>query len=489
MKKIYSLLTFMFLTGFVHAQITLPTDFESSISTSDFTDFDGGVASVISNPVPGGINTSATVGQIVRNGGMVWAGSKLTYASTFDFSTLNSISMKVYTTAPAGTQIKLKLEGGATTFEVDAVTKTSGAWETLVWNFALAPSDETILAFMFDFGFLGDGTANSTFLFDDIEQVTSTATLDFPIHFESSSTVTSDFTDFDGGEATVLINPFMSGINTSKTVVRIIRDGGLTWAGSKLIFNGVNFDFSTNGTIFFKIYTSAPIGTPIRLKLEGSGVPIESDQLTTTTNEWETLSYDFTGQPELYNTLVFMPDIGTTGDGSSISTFYLDDIAFDCVPSANPTPDVTTLPVVMGNCQVTSLTAPTATGACGNTLVGSHNATLPITTVGITTVTWTYSDSNGNSITQDQTVDIDCSVGLIENAAVQVALYPNPVHDVLNIELGNLEFSNLAVYNHLGELVLKNNVTTLNHSIDVSDLPNGLYLLSVGVKYIRFVKV
>ena len=86
-----------------HAQLNLPIDFETTPTTSDFIDFDGGVASVISNPQVSGLNTSASVAQIVRNGGQIWAGSKLILENNLDFSVLSVISMKVYTTAPVGT--------------------------------------------------------------------------------------------------------------------------------------------------------------------------------------------------------------------------------------------------------------------------------------------------------------------------------------------------------------------------------------------------
>ena len=72
-----------------------------------------------------------------------------------------------------------------------------------------------------------------------------------------------------------------------------------------------------------------------------------------------------------------------------------------------PVPDVANLSNVTAECEVTSLTAPTATDACAGTITGTHNATLPITTQGITVVTWTYDDGNGNTYTQTQNVVID----------------------------------------------------------------------------------
>ncbi len=72
-----------------------------------------------------------------------------------------------------------------------------------------------------------------------------------------------------------------------------------------------------------------------------------------------------------------------------------------------PVADVTTLANVTAECSVTSLTAPTATDNCAGSITGTHNATLPITTQGTTTVTWTYDDGNGNTSIQTQSVVID----------------------------------------------------------------------------------
>jgi len=72
-----------------------------------------------------------------------------------------------------------------------------------------------------------------------------------------------------------------------------------------------------------------------------------------------------------------------------------------------PVPDVDPLADVTAECEVTSLTAPTATDNCGGAVIVSHNATLPINVQGTTVVTWTYDDGNGNTSTQNQNVIID----------------------------------------------------------------------------------
>ncbi|MEX1191898.1 MAG: T9SS type A sorting domain-containing protein, partial [Brumimicrobium sp.] len=70
-----------------------------------------------------------------------------------------------------------------------------------------------------------------------------------------------------------------------------------------------------------------------------------------------------------------------------------------------PSADDPSLPDIQAECEVTALSAPTATDNCDGTVNGAHNATLPITSN--TTVTWTYEDASGNSTTQTQEVLID----------------------------------------------------------------------------------
>lgn len=157
-------------------QITLPINFELS-GTYVFTNFDGGAGSVVVNPSQTGSNLSNKVGRIIRNGGATWAGSLLTLNNKLDFSTLTTISMKVYSPR-ANVPVLLKLEGDVAPTELVKNTTTANAWETLTWSFAGKQSNVyNKLVLMFDFGSVGNGTANSTFYFDDIYQISSAANI------------------------------------------------------------------------------------------------------------------------------------------------------------------------------------------------------------------------------------------------------------------------------------------------------------------------
>ncbi len=333
---------------------TLPFNFEGDISTSDFSDFDGGVATVITNPYPSGINTSASVAQIVRDGGATWSGSKIVLADNLDFSIKTKITMKVYTNAAVGTTIKLKLEGTGTAVNVDAVTTVSSAWETLEWIFAGTENNLNELVFMFDFGNVGDGSINSTFYFDDVEQVsgpTAPQPTTLPIDFESG-VVNTDFLNYNGSTATIVSNPHADATNPSPTVCQIVRDGGNYWGGSKIFLNSA-IDLSTAWHISMKVYTTAPIGTRIKFELQKTGSSTSLDKLTTVSGEWETISWNFDGQASDYNSIQLMFDFGNVGDGTSTSTFLFDDVQQVSGP-AIADPLRATLPIDFENDVVTT---------------------------------------------------------------------------------------------------------------------------------------
>lgn len=343
-------LLFLLLTGFIGNAQSLPIDFESFITTSFFTNFSGGTGTVISNPQSGGINTSATVAQIVRDGGEIWAGSKLTLDNNLDFTTMNQISMKVFTTAPVGTTIKFKLEGTGET-ERDVQTTVSNEWETLVWDFTGEPSNFRDLVFMFDFGNVGDGSINSTFLFDDIELLFGGFQIDFPVDFEGSE-INYTTTDFGGNVSSLVNDP----VNANNKVIKVIKTAeAATWAGTTI---GTPAGFATNlpltltdSKMTVRVW-SPDAGIPVRLKVEDSSDPThtcETETLTTLAGEWELLEFDFLNQApgtELleiglnmgwtYNMASIFFNFATDGATAGEKTYYFDNIAFgDFIISTN----------------------------------------------------------------------------------------------------------------------------------------------------------
>ena len=339
--KIGALFILLFISLSVNSQ-TLPIDFEATISTSDFIDFDGGTATVIDNPQSSGINTSSKVAQIVRSGGQVWGGSKIELNANLDFTTMNIISMKVYTSAPIGTTVKFKLEGSGSS-ERDVQTTVSNEWEVLNWDFTGTPSNFNSIVFMFDFGNVGDGSASSTFLFDDIEQLFGGSQIDLPVDFESL-TVNYTMSDFGGNISVLSTDP----ANPDNRVMQVIKtDQAATWAGTTI---GTPAGFATNIPLTLpntkmtvKVW-SPKAGTTIRLKVEDSNDPThtcETESNTSISGAWETLEFDFSKQApgtELlsvglamgwtYNKASIFFNFGTDGASSGEKTYYFDDVVF-----------------------------------------------------------------------------------------------------------------------------------------------------------------
>lgn len=73
--------------------------------------------------------------------------------------------------------------------------------------------------------------------------------------------------------------------------------------------------------------------------------------------------------------------------------------------TTGPTPMVTALPDVNGLCSAL-VSPPFAMDNCSGLTVGSTIYSFPITTQGTTVVTWTFTDAEGNTTTQDQNVII-----------------------------------------------------------------------------------
>jgi hypothetical protein len=313
--------------------IALPLTFESSNTTYNFTNFDGGNSTVINNPDASGINTSAKVVRMIKNGGQPWGGSLLGLTSPIDFSANKIFRMKVWSPR-AGAKVLLKVENAANpgiNFEKEAVTTVANGWEDLVFDYSAINASATYnnIVIIFELGTVGDGSSNFTFYYDDI-RLTNTLPNDIalPLTFEST-TLTYSFTNFDGGNASVINNPDASGINTSAKVARMIKGAGQPWGGAWIgLTNPI--DFSVKKTFKVKVW-SPRAGAKLLLKVENQdngGINFEKEVATITSNAWEELTFDFSAinTANSYQKIVLIFDLGTVGDGSSNFTFYFDDI-------------------------------------------------------------------------------------------------------------------------------------------------------------------
>lgn len=150
--------------------------------------------------------------------------------------------------------------------------------------------------------------------------------VNLPIDFESF-TINYAFTDFGGAVGSVSDNPDQSGLNTSNKVGQFNKPSGAeTWAGTYLtVENPIDFSFNK----IFKVNVWSPKANAIvKLKVENldnGDIWYEVDALTTVSNQWEELSYDFSGIDinEEYQKVVLFFDFDNPGDDS---IYYFDDV-------------------------------------------------------------------------------------------------------------------------------------------------------------------
>jgi len=310
--------------------LSLPLDFESTSTNYNWFDFDGGNATVVTNPQSNGINTSGRVGRMIKNAGQPWGGSFLTLNQPMDFSVNKVFRMKVFSPR-VGAKVLLKVENsgnGGINFEKEVSTTIANAWEDLVFDYsginAANVYDRVVL--IFELGTPGDGSANFTFLFDDI-RLTNTFPIAIPLNFEYP--VTYGWFDFDGGNVTVINNPQSGGINTSAKVARMIKNPGQPWGGSFLTLSQP-INFAISRTFKMKVF-SPRVGARVLLKVENSANSAQNFEYgatTTVAGGWEELTFDYgaINTANVYDRVVVIFELGTPGDGSANFTFLFDDL-------------------------------------------------------------------------------------------------------------------------------------------------------------------
>ncbi len=321
--------------------VLLPLTFESPTLQYNWSNFGGGVVTVIDNPNKTGINTTNRVGRMVKNAPEVWGGSAITLGTPIDFSANKVFRMKVYSPR-VGAKVLLKVENatdGSIFFEKEVSTSVANTWEDLAFDFNAINTANSYqkVVLIFDLGTPGDGSANFTFLFDDIRLTNQLPTtfLTLPVTFDDPA-FNYATTDFGGAVTTDATDP---GDATNKVKSTTKTNGAETWAGTTM---GAGFaskiPFTASATrMSVRVYAPAA-GMPVRLKVEDrtdNTKSVETEALTTVANGWQTLIFNFanqaTGTAALnlsynYDMASIFFNFGTAGAGQ---VFLWDDVKFE----------------------------------------------------------------------------------------------------------------------------------------------------------------
>jgi hypothetical protein len=163
---------------------TLPITFDDANTTYTLAGFGGADPNTI---VPDPDNAANMVVEVIKQGGAeLWAGTTFATEANFAITELpldvgnTQMTLRVRSER-AGIPVRLKVEDSTDptiSVETEAITQTSGAWETLTFDFANealntaafnpAATYDKVSVF-FDFGTSGPNGGGGTFYFDDLD--------------------------------------------------------------------------------------------------------------------------------------------------------------------------------------------------------------------------------------------------------------------------------------------------------------------------------
>lgn len=311
--------------------LLLPVDFEDDREYG-LAGFGGAVVNVIDNPDASGDNTSSRVLSLEKmTGSEVWAGGVFQLGEPLDLSSEGILTVKVWSPR-AGVPILYKIENATDTnvfLERTENTTVANAWETLSFDFGSAdPAVEySKIAVFYDFGNPGAG---ETAYFDDFGQSDGSQPVTLPLDFENDN-IPYAFVFFGGASAEVVDNPDVGAGNSSDRVVRFSKiPASEVWGG---VFIDVSepIDFSGGQTVRMKVWSPTQ-GATILFKIENPADPQnifqEVQVATTTSGQWEDLSFDFSGA-ENVNGLQRIVLFCNFGEQGTAGDYFLDDIRIE----------------------------------------------------------------------------------------------------------------------------------------------------------------
>jgi hypothetical protein len=127
-----------------------------------------------------------------------------------------------------------------------------------------------------------------------------------------------------------------------------------------------------------------------------------------------------------------------------------------------------------------SIDLTTTGGTAPYTFMWSTTATEPdLTDIGVGVYLITITDNNGCSLAT--TFQINSTAGIAAAVAPDWNVYPNPASTDVLIEASNAAITDLQIYDLMGQLVWKQNVTDAQVSVSVADFTPGTYMVRVQI--------
>ena len=229
---------------------------------------------------------------------------------------------------------------------------------------------------------------------------------------------------------------------------------------------------------------------------------------------WTLLTADFTHN---ISNNFFLYVKGPPVQGGAGASYYIDD--FSLVPEGSPAVDFensgdivdigayefsinecsndTTPPVIeLSDCggsacnyeyeinstfDLDDIDPPTVYDNCDGNITYDVSHNVDTSMAGVYFVTFTSSDSSGNSVSSQVQVTVFDPLSISENNLENIFLFPNPVEDILNIQ-NIYSNSKISMFDILGKNYVINAINNFENnsiSIDTSGLEQGLYFLQI----------
>ena len=236
--------------------------------------------------------------------------------------------------------------------------------------------------------------------FEDIIVINMPLPLGLPMTFDNDN-VNYSATAFDGVAYEVVENPAPGGSNDVASMVASITNSGAAYEG--LFFElQTAIDLTTNNTIRMNFWSDAAVS--ILLKLE-QGTAFTEVSANHTGAGWEELQFTFTARASYSKLVVFVDPTGTKG-----GTFYMDDIvqvSLGDVPVITLIGDAS-IRLTQGNpyTEQGATASDTEDGDVTSTIVIGGD-TVVTSTPGTYEVTYTVTDSDGNTTVATRNVQVN----------------------------------------------------------------------------------
>lgn len=269
--------------------------------------------------------------------------------------------------------------------------------------------------------------------------------------------------------------------NTSSNIGTVISTVG----SHQSIFGGGSYD-----AFLVKFKDCMPL-TPT-VAVNGTACAGATINFTANVTGTATPTYSWSG-PNTFTSNIQNPSItnaGTVNIGVYTLTVINNAVCMETattqINTVNPQPAVSAVSsasnfICVG--QSATLTANGATsytwnpGGTGSLLIISPTVSTNYTVIG------TGANGCNNTAVVSQSVSACTIVDEAKNNFPVIEIYPNPVHDLLSINLGSVDFTTVKVevINSIGQVVLLSNVTSNQMPLNVSQLASGIYIVKVVI--------